>query len=192
MSRSTITQIVSANPATAKTSPNQAAARNGSEEKPKYPESAKFINYFRSHGNSAEVSADCCTFYARKTSNNVVGTKSSVLANRKIRYVPISGLTLRANNPRTHSRRQIKQIARSIERFGFVNPILVDGNGKVICGHGRVAGARLLGIESVPTIALEHLSEAELRAYVITDNRLAEKAGWDNEILSIELTSLSE
>ena len=147
---------------------------------------------FRSQSSSAEVAGDYRTFRVRKTSNEGVGAKCSILANRKIHYVPISGLKLRAKNPRTHSQRQIKQIARSIERFGFVNPILVDGNGQVICGHGRVAGARLLGLETVPTITLEHLSEPELRAYVITDNRLAEKAGWDKKILSIELEGLSD
>ena len=128
----------------------------------------------------------------RTPSNNNILPKGYVLVNRNIEYVPISKLLLRARNPRTHSQRQIKQIARSIERFGFVNPILMDGNGRVICGHGRVAGARLLGLQTVPTITLEHLSEPEVRAYVITDNRLAEKAGWDKEILSIELEGLSD
>jgi DNA methylase/ParB/Sulfiredoxin domain len=116
--------------------------------------------------------------------------KGSVLANRDIHHLAIAELTVRAKNPRTHSRRQIKQIARSIERFGFINPVLVDRTRRIVCGHGRVAAARLLGLEGVPTITLEHLSETELRAYVLTDNRLAEKAGWDKEILSIELEGL--
>jgi DNA modification methylase len=125
-------------------------------------------------------------------STNVAYAQLSVLTNRKIQYVPISKLRRREHNPRTHSLQQIRQIAQSIERFGFVNPILVDRNNQIACGHGRVAGAQLLGLKTVPTITLEHLSEKELRAYVIADNRLAEKAGWDNAILAIELQDLSD
>jgi DNA modification methylase len=110
--------------------------------------------------------------------------------NRKIEYLPISQLKPYEKNARTHSPRQIRQIARSIEHFGFVNPILIDGSGKIICGNGRVAGARLLKLQEVPTITVEHLSELELRAYVLTDNRLAEQAGWDKDILTIELQGL--
>src|SRR5262245_7278735 len=95
-----------------------------------------------------------------------------------------------ARNARTHSRKQIRQIARSIERFGFCNPVLVDDQGEIIAGHGRVAAAKLLGIEQVPTVKLAHLSEVEKRAYILADNRLAEKAGWDREILAIELQAL--
>jgi ParB-like nuclease domain len=109
---------------------------------------------------------------------------------QEIEYVPISKLKLRQQNPRTHSSDQIKRITRSIERFGFVSPVIIDGNRRVICGHGRIAGARLLGLECVPTITLEHLSDTELRAYVIADNRLAERAGWDKEILALELQGL--
>jgi ParB-like chromosome segregation protein Spo0J len=146
----------------------------------------RYSPHFRSQRNSAAaVAADRPTLRVRHRL-----AKRSVLANKDIHYLSISKLKERAKNPRTHSRRQIKQIARSIERFGFVNPVLLDGNGEIICGHGRVAGARLLGLETVPTITLEHLSEPEIRAYVITDNRLAEKAGWDNQILSIELEGL--
>jgi hypothetical protein len=125
-------------------------------------------------------------------STNVASAQLSVLANRKIEHVPITKLKLRENNPRTHSPRQIKQIARSIEQFGFVNPILVDRNKQIVCWHGRVAGAQLLGLKAVPTITLEHLSEENLRAYVIADNRLAEKAGWDKELLAIELQGLKD
>ncbi len=99
-------------------------------------------------------------------------------------------LTPRDNNARTHSARQIKQIANSIEAFGFTNPILIDDSNKVIAGHGRLAAAQLLGLETVPTIRLENLSRAEIRAYVIADNKLAENAGWDSEILAIELQDL--
>ena len=95
-----------------------------------------------------------------------------------------------AGNARTHSRKQIRQIADSIERFGFVNPILIDAEGDIIAGHGRLAAAQLLGIPEVPVLPVIHLSPAEKRAYILADNRLAEKAGWDKEILAIELQSL--
>lgn len=93
-------------------------------------------------------------------------------------------------NARTHSKRQIKQIAASIQRFGFTNPVLVSDDGEIIAGHGRVEAARLLGIRHVPTLALSHLSAAERRAYVLADNKLALTAGWDREILAIELQAL--
>ncbi|MGE3747002.1 MAG: site-specific DNA-methyltransferase [Sphingomonadaceae bacterium] len=95
-----------------------------------------------------------------------------------------------ARNARTHSKKQIKQIAASIEQFGFTNPVLVSDSGDIIAGHGRVEAARLLGMKSVPTIALSHLSETERRAYVLADNKLALNAGWDREILGIELQGL--
>jgi DNA modification methylase len=102
----------------------------------------------------------------------------------------ISTLRPYARNARTHSKKQIKQIARSIERFGFTNPVLVSDEGEIIAGHGRVEAAKLLGWRHVPTIALSHLSEAERRAYVLADNKLALNAGWDKEILAIELQAL--
>jgi ParB-like chromosome segregation protein Spo0J len=95
-----------------------------------------------------------------------------------------------ARNARTHSNKQIRQIAKSIQRFGFCNPVLIDDQGQIIAGHGRVAAAKLLGIKEVPTVKLGHLSDAEKRAYILADNRLAEKAGWDREILAIELQAL--
>jgi hypothetical protein len=93
-------------------------------------------------------------------------------------------------NARTHSPKQIKQISRSIERFGFNNPVLVDDDDQIIAGHGRVEAAKLLNLKTVPTVRLSHLSETEKKAYIIADNRLAEKAGWDNEVLAIELQGL--
>lgn len=102
----------------------------------------------------------------------------------------VASLKPYARNARTHSKRQIKQIAESIERFGFVNPVLVGDDGTIIAGHGRVDAARLLGLRAVPTLALSHLTEAEKRAYVIADNKLALNAGWDREILAIELQGL--
>jgi DNA modification methylase len=93
-------------------------------------------------------------------------------------------------NARTHTKRQIKQIASSIERFGFTNPVLISDAGEIIAGHGRVEAAKLLGRPTVPTIALSHLSEAERKAYVLADNKLALNAGWDRETLAIELQGL--
>ncbi|WP_114226943.1 MULTISPECIES: site-specific DNA-methyltransferase [Sphingomonas] len=93
-------------------------------------------------------------------------------------------------NARTHSKKQIKQIAQSIERFGFTNPVLISDHGEIIAGHGRVEAAKLLGWKAVPTIALSHLSETERRAYVLADNKLALNAGWDKEMLAIELQAL--
>lgn len=117
---------------------------------------------------------------------------ASVLESGKVKYMPVSRILPRDNNPRSHSARQINQIAQSIERFGFVNPVLVDRSHQIVCGHGRVEAAKLLGLRAVPVITLEHLSQDELRAYVITDNRLAEKAGWDHQILAIEFQALTE
>jgi DNA modification methylase len=109
-----------------------------------------------------------------------------------IKELSISSLKPFARNARTHSRKQIKQIAASIERFGFTNPVLVSDDGEIIAGHGRVEAAKQLGWKKVPTIALSHLSETERRAYVLADNKLALNAGWDKEILAIELQALSE
>jgi DNA modification methylase len=109
-----------------------------------------------------------------------------------INYLPISTLKPRPNNPRTHSDKQVRQIANSIERFGFTNPVLIDGGHTIVAGHGRVEAAKLLGYEDVPTIRLEDLSPAEIRAYVIADNKLAELAGWNQEVLAIELQGLLE
>lgn len=95
-----------------------------------------------------------------------------------------------AGNARTHSPKQLRQIADSIRRFGFVNPILVDASGDIIAGHGRLAAAELLGLSEVPVLPITHLTPAEKRAYILADNRLAEKAGWDKEILAIELQAL--
>ena len=102
----------------------------------------------------------------------------------------VSALKPYARNARTHSRKQIKKIATSIERFGFVNPVLIDEHNQIIAGHGRVAAAKLLGWQEVPVLRIEHLSEAEKRAYILADNRLAEEAGWDREMLAIELQGL--
>jgi ParB-like chromosome segregation protein Spo0J len=95
-----------------------------------------------------------------------------------------------AGNARTHSRAQIEQIARSIQRFGFTNPVLISSDNEILAGHGRVAAAGKLGWAEVPTLLLDKLSGAERRAYVLADNKLALNAGWDQEILAIELQAL--
>src|SRR5712691_11012055 len=97
-----------------------------------------------------------------------------------------------ARNPRTHSDAQIAQIAASIAEFGFNNPILVDTEAGIIAGHGRLLAARKLGLKEVPVIVLDHLSEAQKRAYIIADNKLAENAGWDDELLRVELAALQQ
>ena len=110
----------------------------------------------------------------------------------KIEYVVVRELRPYANNARTHSRKQVQQIANSIEKFGFCNPVLIDDAKQIIAGHGRVEAAKLLGIDAVPTCRLSHLSDAEKRAYVLADNQLAAKAGWNKELLAIELQGLIE
>jgi len=115
------------------------------------------------------------------------GVRSSEVA---VNYLPIETLTTQSNNARTRSKQQIRQIATSIKEFGFTNPVLIDRTNKIIAGHGRVAAAQLLGIKRVPTIRLENLTENQIRAYIIADNRLAENADWDNNILAAELQHL--
>ena len=114
------------------------------------------------------------------------------MAGLKIVHQNPAALKPRATNPRTHTEKQIRQIADSIRQFGFTNPVLVDGNDRVIAGHGRLEAAKRCGLKSVPTIRLEDMTEAEIRAYVIADNRLAETAGWDREVLALELQYLAE
>jgi predicted phage terminase large subunit-like protein len=108
----------------------------------------------------------------------------------QIETLPFATLRPSAHNARTHSKKQIRQIAASIQRFGFNNPVLIDEQKQIIAGHGRAEAAKLLGMKEVPTVTLSHLSPAEVRAYIIADNRLAELAGWDKEILAIELQAL--
>jgi 16S rRNA G966 N2-methylase RsmD len=113
------------------------------------------------------------------------------MAQLNIEYKSTDNLTPRAQNPRTHSETQIKQLMRSIKHFGFTNPVLIDASGSIIAGHGRVEAAKRLNLKDVPTICLSDMSEDDIRAYVIADNRLAENAGWDNELLALELGTLS-
>src|SRR5258706_5298322 len=109
-----------------------------------------------------------------------------------ISYQAVSALKPRATNPRNHSKKQITQIANAIRRFGFTNPVLVDDANGIIAGHGRVQAAKVVGLDQVPTVRLSDMSEAEIRAYVIADNRLAENAGWDRALLGLELQYLTE
>ncbi len=108
----------------------------------------------------------------------------------KVEDLSVHRLKPSPNNARTHSRKQVRQIAKSIERFGFNNPVLVDDNDTIIAGHGRFEAAKLLNMSAVPVVRLSHLTAAETRAYILADNKLAEKAGWDREILAIELQGL--
>ncbi len=105
---------------------------------------------------------------------------------------PVDSLKPNPRNARTHSRAQIAQIAESISQFGFTNPILIDENGVVLAGHGRLAAAKTLGIEKVPVIQLAHLSDVEKRAFVLADNKIALNAGWDGEMLAAELGDLAD
>lgn len=109
----------------------------------------------------------------------------------QIEHLGIETLIPYARNSRTHSDEQVAQIAASIREFGFTNPVLIDADGGIIAGHGRVLGARKLGLVEIPCLRLAHLSEAQKRAYVIADNKLALNAGWDEEILALEMKDLA-
>ncbi|WP_370576500.1 ParB/Srx family N-terminal domain-containing protein [Paracoccus sp. MC1854] len=109
-----------------------------------------------------------------------------------IDYRPLDSLVPYARNARTHSEAQVAEIAGSIREFGFTNPVLIADDGTLIAGHGRVLAARLLGMETVPAIALTGLSETQRRALVLADNRIALNAGWDESLLALELSDLKE
>ena len=111
-------------------------------------------------------------------------------ANLRIKYLPVDELVPYARNARTHDEAQVAQIAASIEEFGWTNPVLTDAEGGIIAGHGRVLAAVLLGMTKVPCIELAHLTEAQRRAYVIADNKLALNAGWDEHLLTAEFLDL--
>src|SRR5215471_12845157 len=106
---------------------------------------------------------------------------------QSVEHIPISSLKPWGRNARTHSRKQIRQIADSIREFGFTNPVLIDEDNMILAGHGRVEAAKLLDRETVPCIRINNLSLARKRAYVLADNKLALNAGWDEEILGTEL-----
>jgi len=110
----------------------------------------------------------------------------------EIEYVSTQELIPYARNSRTHSDEQVAQICASIKEFGFTNPVLIDADGVIIAGHGRTIAAQRLKIKEVPCLRLSHLTEAQKKAYVIADNKLALNAGWDDEMLAVELGELSE
>jgi len=110
----------------------------------------------------------------------------------KIETLPTAELIPYAMNSRTHSADQVSQIAASIKEFGFTNPVLIDADNGIIAGHGRLLAAQKLKLDEVPCIRLGHLTEAQKRAYVIADNKLALNAGWDEDALKVELGRLQE
>lgn len=109
------------------------------------------------------------------------------MAVSKIEHIAIRDLKPWSRNARTHSKKQVRQIADSIETFGFTNPVLTDERRTILAGHGRVEGAKLLGMSEVPCLRLDYMSEDEKRAYVLADNKLALNAGWDEDLLAAEL-----
>lgn len=110
----------------------------------------------------------------------------------RIRHVPIAELLPADRQPRTHPPRQIRKLMRSIRKFGFTNPVIIDETLRVLAGHGRVAAARKLGMTEVPTVCLAGLGEAGKRAYALADNRVALDAGWDAELVRLELAYIAE
>lgn len=109
-----------------------------------------------------------------------------------VNALPTKQLAPYARNARTHTIKQIRQVARSIKAFGFINPIIIDENNTIIAGHARVLAAQEIGMDDVPTICVDHLSEAEKRAYILADNKIAENAGWDENLLRVELEYLTQ
>ena len=110
---------------------------------------------------------------------------------RRIEMWPLTRLKPYERNARTHSREQVRQIVASIKEFGFTNPLLADGADGILAGHGRLAAAKDMGLTEVPVIVLDHLSAEQRRAYILADNQLALNAGWDAELLQMEVTALS-
>jgi DNA modification methylase len=113
------------------------------------------------------------------------------MRNLSVTYKDPKALKPRATNPRTHSKRQIEQLKNSIREFGFVRPVLLDGEDGIVAGHGSTQAAIELGMADIPTVCVDHLSPAQIRAYVIADNKLAENSGWDRQLLALELKELS-
>lgn len=109
----------------------------------------------------------------------------------EVKNLKVAALLASERNARTHSETQITQIAESIREFGFTNPVLVDGHNSIIAGHGRVKAAQVLGLKTVPTICIDYMTETQKRAYILADNKLALNAGWDNDLLALELGDLN-
>ena len=110
----------------------------------------------------------------------------------RLEHRTVASLIPYARNARTHSEEQVALIAGSIREFGFANPVLVDGENGIIAGHGRLLAARKLGLEQVPVIELAHLTPTQKQAYILADNKLAERAGWDQALLALEVGELAE
>lgn len=110
--------------------------------------------------------------------------------NLQIEYRKTNDLLPYARNARTHSPEQVAQIAASIKEFGFNSPVAIDSDNMILCGHGRVLAAQKLGISEVPTVCLSHLSPTQKKAYILADNKIALNAGWDNDMLKVELEEL--
>ena len=108
----------------------------------------------------------------------------------EMQLVPLSKLVPYINNARTHSPEQITKLRSSLREFGFVNPVIIDRDYGIIAGHGRVMAAKEEGIEEVPCVFVDYLTEAQKKAYIIADNRFAQDAGWDEELLRIEIEAL--
>lgn len=104
----------------------------------------------------------------------------------------VGSLTANPRNARTHNKEQIKKIAASIKEFGFITPCVIDKEGVLIAGHGRMAAAKQLGIKNIPCVIADHLTPSQMRAYALADNRIALDSGWDEDLLKIELNELSE
>jgi ParB-like chromosome segregation protein Spo0J len=115
----------------------------------------------------------------------------TLLTAKRIEMWPLERLRPYERNARTHSPEQVAQIVASIQEFGFTNPLLVDGADGILAGHGRLAAAKDMGLAEVPVIVLDHLSAAQRRAYILADNQLALNAGWDTELLQMEVAALN-
>lgn len=108
-----------------------------------------------------------------------------------MKTVKITELKPYPKNARTHSPKQIRQIAKSIKTFGFTNPVLIDKDNCILAGHGRVEAAKLAGLPEVPVLVISHLTPAQKKAYILADNRLAELSGWDKDLLKIEIEEIN-
>ncbi len=127
-----------------------------------------------------------------RDSRNLAEKFSPISRKLAIEYRHVADLTPYPGNPRKHNKKQVRQIAKSIEVFGFTVPLLTNAQSQVVAGHGRLLACKLLDITEVPTIRLEHLTEAQSRAFIIADNRLNENSEWDHQLLGELLKTLSE
>ena len=124
--------------------------------------------------------------------NKLLGSRRRAADTPRVETLPIAALRPNPQNPRKHSSRQLKRLAALIREVGFINPVIVDETMMILAGHGRVAAANQLGLTAIPVIIFDHLTPAQKRAYLIADNRIAEQAGWDRELLAVELGELIE